>query len=649
MIRLRCFQWVGLVIGLVAAALLHTTPTFAASCPTAVLFEPTAGGRADTGWNGVHHGLPLSGPSLFLGIDCGPSEPPCGTCTIAGVIPDPVLQPQRCLYDHSTACTPATELGDCGGYGECRTFLGPPEMVAGGGIGLCIMQSFASDVGGSVDAETGAFAPVIPLRVHVFHGNCARCVGDAVANDGVANGTCDAGLHAGHACDANATSPFSDYGSTSFDCSQEAIAADFTAGAIAASTGTTTRTLTSASPNCGGAAPGQKCLCQTCNSAAGEPCFTDADCPPSGGNPGICGGNRCIGGANDGAPCSTASPSTCPAGVCGRIGEPTKPDACIDDTTTPFDCVDLGGDHGECSQGPVVTFCANHPNRICTSDGECDGVSGACMVKNRPCFPGNGILGSSLTVSGTATPPVADVSEPTDLAVLSCVGSTGSAVLNNIGGYPGLVRSAQPGRLTFTDAVLPTPVPTATPPPTPTPAPTITPIPGACPAVPTTCRAPGGAKLHITDRSPDEKDRLQWQWSKGEATTVGDFGDPVATDLYALCLYDDAGLRATLEIPPGGLCRGRPCWRSKSTGFIYRNKDATAFGVTQITLKAGGAGRASLQLKGTGELLPLPALPSLTGTLDVQLRNQANGNCWGATFVPPFDKRTAEQLQDRAG
>lgn len=41
-------------------------------------------------------------------------------------------------------------------------------------------------------------------------------------------------------------------------------------------------------------------------------------------------------------------------------------------------------------------------------------------------FLGNAILGSSLTVSGTATPPAADVSEPTDLAVLSCVGSTGS-------------------------------------------------------------------------------------------------------------------------------------------------------------------------------------------------------------------------------
>lgn len=634
---------------LVIVLLLAASPASAASCPTAVLFEPTAGGTADAGWTGVHHGLPISGPNLFLGIECGPSEPPCGTCSIAGVIPDPVLQPQRCIEDHAIACTPATELVDCGGYGKCRTFLGPPEMIAGGGIGLCIMQSFASTVGGSVDVETGAFAPVIPLRVHVFAGNCARCIGDAVANDGVANGTCDAGPQAGHACDVNATSPFTDYGSTSFDCSQDLLATELTAGAIAASTGTTTRTLSADSPNCGPSAPGEKCFCQTCNSLAGEPCFSNADCPISGGNPGVCGSNRCIGGANAGAPCSPSSPSTCPAGVCGRIGEPTKPDACIDDTTTPFDCVDLGGDEGECSQGPVVTYCDNHPNRTCFSDAHCDGVSGACKVKNRPCFLGNALLGSGLTVSGAATPPVADVAEPTDLAVLSCVGATGSAILNNIGGYPGLVRSAQPGRLTFSDAVLPTPVPTATPPPSSTPVPTVTPLPGACPAMPATCRAPGNAKLQITDRSPDEKDQLQWQWSKGEATTVADFGDPVASDLYALCLYDDTGLQATLEIPPGGLCRGRPCWQPKSHGFTYRNKDATAFGITQLTLKAGATGKASLQLKGKGDLLPLPPLPSLTGTIDVQVRNHGNGNCWGATFVPPFDKRTDEQLKDRAG
>lgn len=637
------------------ALVLRAADSSAAQCPTAVLFEPTADGTTDAGWTGYIHDLSLDGPNLFLSIDCGPAASPCGTCAIAGVIPDPVLQPQRCVNDHSIACTQATEVADCGGSNRCRTFLGPPQTVAAAGIGFCMMQTFASNVGGSVDVETGAFAPRIPVRILAdgpFHAPCARCVGDPVPNDGVPNGTCDAGQRAGLACDANATSPFSDYGSTSFDCPVPFFS-EFDAGSFAASTGTTTRTLSSASPNCGPAAPGEKCLCQTCNTLAAEPCFTNADCPPSGGNPGICGGNRCVGGSNAGAPCIAST--MCPSGACNRVGEPPKPDSCLDDSTTPFDCVDVGGGEGECLAGPSFNYCVNHPNRGCVLDGDCDGVSGACQTRMNRCFLGNAILGGSLTVSGSATPPVANVSEPTDLALLGCVGATTSVILNNIGGYPGLVRSVQPGRLTFLDGAFPTPTPTLQPPPTATPPPSITPTgtatptatatPGPCPALPATCAAPGNAKLHIKDRSVDQ---LQWKWTKGDATTVADFGDPVASDSYVLCLYDDAGLQATLEIPAGGLCRGRPCWRTKATGFLYRNKDATPHGVTQLTLKAGDAGRASVQLSAKRPVLPLPPLPSLTGSLEVQLRNQGNGICWGATFTPPFDKRTEDQLKDRA-
>ena len=42
-----------------------------------------------------------------------------------------------------------------------------------------------------------------------------------------------------------------------------------------------------------------------------------------------------------------------------------------------------------------------------------------------------------------------------------------------------------------------------------------------------------------------------------------------------------------------------------------------------------------------------PALASLTSTLQVQLRNQTSGLCWGASYSPPFDTATAERLSDR--
>ncbi len=637
------------IFALVASVVAPAVPVGAASCPTSVLFESTGYGTTDAGPSGYLHDLPLSGPTLFLGIDCGPSEPPCGVCTIAGVVPDPVLQPQRCAYDHSIACTVATEVADCGGPGRCRTYLGPPEMIAGGGIGFCIMQSLGTYVGGSVDVETGDFAPRIPLRVQFseFGVRCARCVGDAVLNDGLKNGTCDAGPQEGLPCDAHATSTFSDFGSTSFDCS-EPLWTELDVGPITASTGTTTQTLTSASPNCGAAAPGQKCWCQTCNTLAAEPCFTSADCPPSGGNPGVCGGSRCVGGSNAGAPC--AAVSVCPGGSCNRVGEPTKPDACEDDSTTPFDCVDVGGGEGECSEGPFSTYCVNHPNRSCETDSHCDGVPGACQTRPHPCFPDNGMLGASLTVSGGATPPVADVSDPTDLATLGCIGSSDSAIVNFVGGYPGLVRSVQPGRLTFSDAIAATPGPTPTAPPsaTPTTSATPTPVPGPCASSPGVCRVPGYATLQLDDRSPDDKDQLRWSWSKGAATTLADFGDPLTSDTYFLCVYDDTGLRATFEIPPGGLCDGKPCWQQRSSGFRYRSKAGSPHGITQLTLKTGVDGKAQIQARGRGALLPLPSLPSLTGSLDVQIRNGTSALCWGAMFVPPFDKDLAVRIKDRA-
>jgi hypothetical protein len=254
-------------------------------------------------------------------------------------------------------------------------------------------------------------------------------------------------------------------------------------------------------------------------------------------------------------------------------------------------------------------------------------------------------------VSGAATPPVADVADPTDLAVLGCLPSTGSAVFNDIGGLPGLVRATYPGRLRIIDPALTTPI--ATPTTTPLATATATPVPIAspCSAAPAPCRPPfvsGKSSVRLVDHPSDAKDRLQWKWTKGAATTLGELGDPTTSGDYALCLYDDGELSATLEIPAAGTCQGKPCWRAKPTGFQYRNKDALPDGITQLTLRAGADGKASLQAKGAGLPLPMPALDLITGTLRVQLRNRASGLCWDTTFSQPFHKQTAEQLRDRA-
>jgi hypothetical protein len=122
------------------------------------------------------------------------------------------------------------------------------------------------------------------------------------------------------------------------------------------------------------------------------------------------------------------------------------------------------------------------------------------------------------------------------------------------------------------------------------------------------------------------------------ATTLADFGDPVHTDAYVLCVYGQpSGITSTLlraTIPAG------PSWKAtRTSGFTYTDKLGTAAGVTSITLKTGEDGRASVQLKGEGPNLELPTLP-LAPPVTVQLRSR--GECWGAGYVSAGVQRNTE-------
>ncbi len=640
-----------------------------ADCPATVRFEPTANGVLESGWTGIYHDVAILGPTLNLALDCPVSTPPCGTCPITG-LDDSAAYPSRCLNDSSLTCTPATEVAVCGAAGRCRTFLGPPTSLGLGGLSYCMTAFVDGAVGGTVDVESGAFAPVVPILTEMRSGvggvpggpfqGCPRCVGDPVPNDALRAGTCDAGPRAGLGCDVNDVSDVPDFGAASFDCPhvRDQLTMTHTLGSIAASTEPQSVVLSTDSPPCIGVS-GTPCFCATCNTLAAEACSSNADCPPSGGNPGICGGRRCLGGANGGTPCTAAS--ECPGGFCTRPGEPSEPNACLDDTTTTNDCAPIGGGRGECTAGPVDNQCTNHPNRGCLADDDCDDVPGACGTHHRYCFLDQGVLGGSVAVSGTATPPVAGVSEPTDLGSLACIRSGNSGFQNSAAGLPGLARTRQPGRLIFDPVDVPlqtsTPSETATPlqPATPTPTPVSTPNGSSCPPAPDACRTslfPRKSIVQITDRADDPRDRLAWQWSRGAATTVAELGepggDPTTTTAYDLCVYDASGLRATVYVPSGGTCPTKPCWRALPNGFTYRNSAGGPHGVTSLSLRASPTDKAQVKLKGAGGALPLPPLASLAGTIEVQLRNRSTGLCFGTTFVPPFEKLTTEQLKDHA-
>jgi len=172
---------------------------------------------------------------------------------------------------------------------------------------------------------------------------------------------------------------------------------------------------------------------------------------------------------------------------------------------------------------------------------------------------------------------------------------------------------------------------------------------GCLPTPDTGCRLPvqsAKEQFQVVDKTPDSKDKLQWKWLKGAATTLTDFGTPLTSTDYALCVYDNGTLVAKMKIQAGGTCAGKPCWKAKPTGFTYKDKDLTPDGIQQMVLKVGVAGKAKIQVKGARDNLPTPTTP-FTMPVRVQLKN-ANGTCWEADFSSPAIKNLPGSFKDKA-
>jgi len=422
------------------------TPTVAptgnaSTCPHAIsVVGNEATTELDTGWTGLAHGSKIiSGSEVTVMTDCGGNARPCGTCNVTGPIANPdagagVSNNHRCSNDTSTECT---DDSGCSG-GSCVFFFGPPLPLSAGGVSTCVTNQIVGSITGTANIETGEGASTVQLTSRVFSGPvldqpCPICSGDATPADGQKGGSCVGGPKNGSPCDVAGTSPtFAPKGSTSFDCPPDA------GGQIGAlpinlsnSTSSVTKTLAANNPDCGGL-PGSKCFCDTCTTAASEPCSTNADCPTGS----QCGGRRCRGGPNNGKACAVSS--ECTPGACSGLGQATQPNACDNGTT----CSPVGGGNaGECSGGPVDTFCQPHDTfRSCTSNGECTFAGDACTgTRNRPCFLDNGTVGGSVTATGHAEVPSNGISHPT-LAALFCIPPTTAPAVNTAAGLPGLGR-----------------------------------------------------------------------------------------------------------------------------------------------------------------------------------------------------------------
>jgi hypothetical protein len=330
----------------------------------------------------------------------------------------------------------------------------------------------------------------------------------------------------------------------------------------------------------------------------------------------VCTGGTCVG-SND-VVC-TAQGQCFDVGTCdtqtGMCSNPPKPNTsgCNDsDACTQTDTCDGAG---TCVGGnPVVCT----PLDQCHLAGTCDTQTGLCddPVKNNgdPCDDGNSCTASDQCMGGT------------------CIGDSGSCGNGMVECGEQCDDAAQNGNGSCTAQCQ-----------------------LVCPPTPqANCRKPliaKKAKVVLKNKTPDKKDALNWKWVKGAATTLGDFGAPLTTTGYAICVYDasaNSQPRLFSFAPPGGTCLGKPCWKTIKNGYKYKDsKLLDPDGIGGITLKAGAASYAKALVKGKGANLGMPSLP-LTTPVIVQLKkNDDPGICWDAQFSTT-DKNQSDQFKAAA-
>jgi hypothetical protein len=154
----------------------------------------------------------------------------------------------------------------------------------------------------------------------------------------------------------------------------------------------------------------------------------------------------------------------------------------------------------------------------------------------------------------------------------------------------------------------------------------------------TTCREPtieGRGDLRFRDSTNDTRDSLTWLWTKGEATSSAELGDPFTGAAYAFCIYDGSAASQPLlaiESTAAGLCRQAPCWKPYNGNVIeYFDYGHVAGGLERIRLVPGDFGKARVMVRALGVNLDLPPLPLAAG-VTVQLQG-THGTCWSATYT----------------
>ena len=205
-----------------------------------------------------------------------------------------------------------------------------------------------------------------------------------------------------------------------------------------------------------------------------------------------------------------------------------------------------------------------------------------------------------------------------------------------------LPTETAPPSATATDTATPSPFATATAlsTPTATPAASATPSPAAgCAPSPMPCANAGRATLALR-RGADGRGTLRFRWRDGRIAPA-DVGDPLSSDIYRVCLYDDGALRLDAMLPAGA------AWRASGSSVRFHVADGAPDGITAARLVPGD-GDAEILVTGRGALLAVPALPlAHAAQVVVQLVRADAGACWQAAFVPPARRNRESSFLDQ--
>ena len=428
---------------------------------TGISSDATLTVRVDTCRACVSAG-PYTGMGCTVDGDCpigtcaGATTIPCGRCTFVGPVANVEADWGR-IHNHRCATATWTRCvhdDDCPGGDTCAWYFGAPVSFSAGGTPACDVNRIVGPIQGAADLNTGVATFTLALDAALFTGlseshPCPSCEGDSAPNDGTLDGTCSGGTRDGQACDANAISNVSGlFGQMSLDCPPSSGSA---IGTIALShlvvaTEPTTWTLTTDQMLCrANGWTSAWCFCDTCNNTAATPCNSNAECTAVGAT--VCGGKRCITGANNGASCSVASQCPGVGAVCGRSGVATAPNACLDDTSVAGDgtlCTAVApveSQRGECVEGPFDKTCQPGAEfYTCGDDADCAAYPGTtCHTQARACYRTSGVVGDAVTVPASHD-PVTGPAIGVQLGALFCLGTTSSSAVNTVAGLPGLGR-----------------------------------------------------------------------------------------------------------------------------------------------------------------------------------------------------------------